>query len=660
MYSNLISTPLNFTEQRTKPFSSLNVFSCFEDGISKEKLKKIELRKDAIMLLNLKQKYDTISKNSYKPIKRRNIAFFKLKDGRNLFDVHKKYLNLISDIYELKFKEVEEVDLDHLSLLPNLAKLYANFTYINYPQIFTNEQKFFPSLQSLDLTCNNLDTRVLNYLKNMKSLKYLNLMGNLITSTLPDLENCFTELEELNLSYNKIESFFINIPQIKDSEKALTQIKMSKNNLNINMITNPTNQTNQTILPPIPKINNSNFTEDAGLIQELENNTPHIDRIEPVINNLELAKDTFDEWHKYLKTNLQDFYHKISQLKNLKILNISNNKIHFFDIDPFYIQKQEGFKSLSSLDISSNLISEEISILLVMNIPNLMNLDISNNPICSNQTAFENIEFEIFKNKEILLINSKKNTRKLRMKKDPNKMIEEGYKLYKVKQYKVQPSFIFEKKVKERVNELANHRKQIEQDMQKDPELFVDLLESDHIEFHGTGGGEINSGKQTLEVLRDGVVENQYNQYIGENQENQYDLAEEDEEVDVLAEYRKKKSNDLFITNAPQVYNPDQSEVRLNFSKRSYNSTGTYLEFLKMAKECFGKEKHYKQSISISQAYQKLRFLVTNLQTEVKDNTEANYMKPTISNSIHLNKYVPDVENYKNGKYIFILNNNLY
>ena len=41
---------------------------------------------------------------------------------------------------------------------------------------------------------------------------------------------------------------------------------------------------------------------------------------------------------------MQDFFHKISLLKILKKLNLSHNRINFFDVDPIFIQKIQFLK----------------------------------------------------------------------------------------------------------------------------------------------------------------------------------------------------------------------------------------------------------------------------------------------------------------------------
>ena len=41
-----------------------NLIEFYEDGLYREKLKKLDIRKDALMIVNVKQKYDVIAKKS--------------------------------------------------------------------------------------------------------------------------------------------------------------------------------------------------------------------------------------------------------------------------------------------------------------------------------------------------------------------------------------------------------------------------------------------------------------------------------------------------------------------------------------------------------------------------------------------------------------------
>ena len=219
-------------------------------------------------------------------------------------------------------------------------------------------------------------------------------MGNFIKADICDISS-LSNLEELDLSYNSIESFFVNLNMLKE-------LKNNSNN--------------------ILAINQSSINYN-----DRETNEKHFDE----------TQKTFQKLQIYLKTNLQDFYHKLSLLKKLKFLNLSNNKIHFFDIDPFFVQQNNGFAELKSIDLSSNLIEEEISILLVVNVPQLEHLDITNNPITHNKEAFDNIEYEIFKSKNILLTNNAV-YKKIKTKYNVKDILNYPPQPYLVKKYKIE------------------------------------------------------------------------------------------------------------------------------------------------------------------------------------------------------------------------------
>jgi hypothetical protein len=144
------------------------------------------------------------------------------------------------------------------------------------------------------------------------------------------------------------------------------------------------------------KDNTSNFDKNNNIsYNDREINAKHLSNNQQIFFNLQ----------KYLETNIQPFFHKLSLLKNLKTLNLSHNKIHFFDINQEFLQKNNGFRSLETLDLSNNIIEDEIAILMLINLPVIQNVDVSENPLVNNKAAFEDIEYEIFKFKNILLTN---------------------------------------------------------------------------------------------------------------------------------------------------------------------------------------------------------------------------------------------------------------
>jgi len=782
------------------------LLNVFEDGISKEKLKKIELRKDALMILRVKQKYDIIAKRMESPISPNYNPIVTLKDGRNLFELEDYEIEHINYIYELKFQEIDYLRIKVLSLLPELCKLEIKFSNIWLPDLKPeiSQNIFFPNLQYLDLSFNNLSDEILYYIKSVRTLKTLNLMGNQITHEIPDLSD-LVYLEDLNLSSNNIISYFLNInmatnnysdqmntnmnTHVSHFNLMLTGKEMNNKNMkkiireNTNINNKPNNNEsniknegvnkmaqnykkdmqNETqndnnaltenaidlknplespidIIPNINNIshinqNNNNISHHttANNINNLQSNNKEANNIsvnneiinsnekiikninsndktqEKIINDVETfdrisnnsknlindlrgnteytnndfnnninkktemtnnesqhrkyssnkifssnqinnneddefdenyqpAIDTYEDWQKFLRTNLQEFYHKLSALKNLKSLNLSHNKIHFFDIDPYYIQQTNGFSKLNTLDVSYNLIEEEISILLVMNIPNLKSIDITCNPITRKKTAYENIEYEIFKTKNILLINSKPynfnfeiwephNKINFTRRKNFNKyanLNEENEKksLYKVNNdVKIEPVRFFNKKMKTKINSMLEKRKKMNEEIIKNeiPEYEIDILE--------------NTPENIIEI----------------NENDNLNKSNKDDKLSLksyLNNSRKNKEN-VFLTNT----NSQINKLMLMKDKNIDGNEGSenYINFLNLANTCFGKEKHYKDVMPISNAYQKLRFILNNLPSSVNENYEASnrYMKPTISRSIFLDEYKPDNKNYK-------------
>ena len=284
----------------------------------------------------------------------------------------------------------------------------------------------------------------------MKNLRILNLMGNFITTDIPDVTE-LEYLEELNLSYNHIESYFINLNLLKDFKLHGNNIIQEQNNQN-NSDYNKLNQTEESkdedvvntqsnIRNNENKKKNKTLSESSKNTEEMKthsiesnsknassktdvaggnfsnnnnsnfkiekNNNSYNDR-EINAKHLSNNQQIFFNLQKYLETNIQPFFHKLSMLKNLTTLNLSHNKIHFFDISQDFLLKNKGFPKLENLDLSNNIIEDEIAILMIINLPVIKNVDVSENPLVNNKTAFEDIEYEIFKFKNILLTNKVK------------------------------------------------------------------------------------------------------------------------------------------------------------------------------------------------------------------------------------------------------------
>ena len=411
-----------------------DLLDLFEEGIAKEKLHKIELRKDAMMLLRIKQKYDIISQhfakykdNTYAGYKKPKFPVIKLNNGDNLLMYPPDEMYQFYEVYEIFLEELQNCNISFFGALPNLHKLSIRFSNIS----LMDEKEYlsmprYVNLRELNLNCNNLDSSCLDIISHMKNLRILNLMGNFINAEIPDLTE-LEYLEEINLSYNHIESYFVNLNLLKDFKLHGNNIIQENENENedINKINQTEESKDEDVVNTQSNIRNSKPNKKKGKdfsneesktnnsIESInnkkgnnisKNNISYNDR-EINAKHLSNNQQIFFNLQKYLETNIQPFFHKLSLLKNLKTLNLSHNKIHFFDINQEFLQKNNGFKNLDTLDLSNNIIEDEIAILMIINLPAIKNVDVSENPLVNNKAAFEDIEYEIFKFKNILLTN---------------------------------------------------------------------------------------------------------------------------------------------------------------------------------------------------------------------------------------------------------------
>ena len=423
-----------------------DLLDLFEEGIAKEKLHKIELRKDAMMLLRIKQKYDIISQHfakykdrTYGGHKKPKFPVIKLNNGENLLMYPPDEMYQFYEVYEIFLEELQNCNISFFGALPNLHKLSIRFSNIS----LMDEREYlatprYVNLRELNLNCNNLDSSCLDIICHMKNLRTLNLMGNFINAEIPDLSE-LEFLEEINLSYNHIESYFVNLNLLKDfklhgnniihenenENEEITKNNQTEESKDEDVVNTQTNIKNTKSNKKKIKDNNnmsessknnneesktnsveSNFNKRGNASNNFDknNNISYNDR-EINAKHLSNNQQIFFNLQKYLETNIQPFFHKLSLLKNLKTLNLSHNKIHFFDINQEFLQKNNGFRRLETLDLSNNIIEDEIAILMIINLPVIQNVDVSENPLVNNKAAFEDIEYEIFKFKNILLTN---------------------------------------------------------------------------------------------------------------------------------------------------------------------------------------------------------------------------------------------------------------
>ena len=429
-------------------FRKMNNKNCdlldlFEEGIAKEKLHKIELRKDAMMLLRIKQKYDIISQHfakykdrTYGGHKKPKFPVIKLNNGDNLLMYTPDEMYQFPEVYEIFLEELQNCNISFFGALPNLHRLsirFSNISLMDESEYLTVPR--YINLRELNLNCNNLDASCLDIICHMKNLRILNLMGNFINAEIPDMTE-LEYLEEINLSYNHIESYFVNLNLLKDFKLHGNNIIQENENEEITKGNQTEESKDEDIVNTQSNIRNSkqkkkkgkdnNISESSknnneesktnsiesnnkkgNISNNFDKNNNNISYNDREINAKHLSNNQqiFFNLQKYLETNIQPFFHKLSLLKNLKTLNLSHNKIHFFDINQEFLQKNNGFRRLETLDLSNNIIEDEIAILMIINLPVIQNVDVSENPLVNNKSAFEDIEYEIFKFKNILLTN---------------------------------------------------------------------------------------------------------------------------------------------------------------------------------------------------------------------------------------------------------------
>jgi len=565
------------TDQRLPKIQNVDVFNFFKESLAKEKFKKFEKRKDIKILLDIKDKYYKISENHLETRKKEKskeklndksypYPYYELKNGKNLFELNEKEIAIIDNIYELCFKYQKNLDFNRLSFFPNLNKLESTFTEINFPQKI-RKANFFKSLTYLDLSFNNLTKSVFDVLKEIKSLKYLFLSGNKLTSDIPDISN-LSNLEEIDFSYNQISSHFLNL-EFTNNEQLVEIFKNIQENANEKFKFDP--------------IHSEQEKETGIKISSSTSETAFSSQPFSGVN----YNYGYEELNKILKTNVQEFFHNLANLTMLKKLNLSHNKIHFFDVDPIRLHKEKGFHKLKNLNISFNLIAEEIAIILVVNIPKLRRIEISHNPIVLNKQAYENIEFEIFKNKNILLINNKnkeENFTFFKNKKGLDRNLQEVEKFsYKVKNVDIVDVNKFSQSVRQVVGKKSKYFAKIKKEIE-------------------------DYQSETLEDRKDEKI------------------------VEEVLESKSliRKNSSLFITKADE--DSEEKGDPIQRKEKYSNSCESYDEFLNLARVCYGKEKHYKKTLPIVGAYHRLRYLLNNLQTSSQEEFgKANYMKPTRS-----------------------------
>lgn len=266
--------------------------------------------KNSKFLNSNKNKNNKKTENNYFPTKLTNLKIIYLNSNRLT-----NYINLE------QFSEITELYLqsNKLKSLPNI------------------ELKF---LKKLDVSNNYLKS--LAGISNMKNLNYLLLENNNIYSLLLNEILLLTQLKEFNISGNRIDSLkeCINLKQISN----LQNLDLSGNGV-------------------------SNFSDFRIFLIYNISNLKVLNRFAVEKNETLQAKEFFDG---RITSELLESKIGHSQSKNVRELNLSNNKLKSFE----NIFSNDNFPNLKKLDLSRNFFS---SFKIFSHLPSLNHLYLNSN-----------------------------------------------------------------------------------------------------------------------------------------------------------------------------------------------------------------------------------------------------------------------------------------
>jgi hypothetical protein len=192
---------------------TLSLSNFYNQGLVNERIHRLKYRNDIDFYFDSSTKRKPLERRKVKPSTRipKTTPYHEIVEGVNLFDLPLEETTNLKKIFKLKFTETKEFQLDKLSCLPFLNGLIVQFSNIIYNQeIFSKDyHSQFPCLENLDLSFNGLNSDIFLYVRKIKMLRVLNLMGNNIDSEICDLKE-MENLEELILSHNKIESYYLS------------------------------------------------------------------------------------------------------------------------------------------------------------------------------------------------------------------------------------------------------------------------------------------------------------------------------------------------------------------------------------------------------------------------------------------------------------------
>lgn len=212
----------------------------------------------------------------------------------------------------------------------------------NIVEILATDLKYFVNLEYLDLSENMVDLGQFTFLPNLLVLK---LQSSLITNLNFPSENVFPKLQELNLSFNRINTN--QLPSLLPFT-SLHLLSLSGNDLR-------------------------EVIEDWSSLKNLD--------------ELDLSLNAFSS-----EVKASNFWSSLSTLPKLKNLNISRNFLRGIHTEKLV---SGNFVSLESLDFSFNIVENQHNLICARNFKNLKKLIVTGNPFAV-QKQHQGLEMEIY------------------------------------------------------------------------------------------------------------------------------------------------------------------------------------------------------------------------------------------------------------------------
>ncbi|XP_076926641.1 uncharacterized protein LOC143589897 [Bidens hawaiensis] len=287
-------------------------------------------------------------------------------------------LGWVSSLLSLRYLDLSGITIgklidwfDPVNMLPSLLTLNLAWSDVNIPFIkFTN----FTSLNSLDLSLNDINSTIPVWLSNHTGLIHLNLCGNSFHGKIPDFLGMFSALVSIDLSHN---SFDTLMPDLLCNLSSLVQLNLADNMFSGHIPTS----LGQLLRLEVLNLNDNqlcgNIPMGLGKLSQLK-------YLDVSRNSLVGA---FSETHFTLLNNLT--YMVLSS--NSLALNFNSRWIPPFqlrifvasscNIGPHFPNWLLTQTNLWKLDLSNSTIRDTMPVLFENIVSHIVHLDLSNNQI---------------------------------------------------------------------------------------------------------------------------------------------------------------------------------------------------------------------------------------------------------------------------------------